>query len=34
MELTDAEVEDLRRHAHVLAHALLEVFLHRRVQAE
>ena len=27
MELTDAEVEDLRRHAHVLAHALLEVFL-------
>ncbi len=34
IDLTDAEVEELRRHAHVLAHALLEVFLHHRAQAE
>ena len=34
IDLTDAEVEELGRHAHVLAHALLEVFLHHRAQAE
>jgi hypothetical protein len=34
IDLTDAEVEELRRHAHVLAHALVEVFLHHRAQAE
>jgi hypothetical protein len=27
IDLTDPEVEELRRHAHVLAHTLLEVFL-------
>ena len=34
IDLTDGEVEEIRRHAHVLAHALLEVFLHHRAQAE
>ncbi|WP_157899802.1 hypothetical protein [Luteitalea pratensis] len=28
IDLTDAEIEEIRRHAHVLAHTLLEVFLH------
>ena len=32
IDMTDAEIEEMRRHAHVLAHALLEVFLHHRAQ--
>jgi hypothetical protein len=34
IDLTDGEVEEIRRHAHVLAHALLEVFLQHRAPAE
>jgi hypothetical protein len=30
IDLTDAEIEEMRRHAHVLAHTLLEVFLQHR----
>lgn len=33
IDLTDAEIEEMRRHAHVLAHALVEVFLQHRAQA-
>lgn len=32
--LTDAEIEKIRRHAHVLAHTLLEVFLHQPAETE
>lgn len=34
IDMTDAEVEEIRRHAHVLAHALLEVFLQHPAPAE
>ncbi len=34
IDLTDTEIEEMRRHAHVLAHALVEVFLQHRTSAE